>query len=108
MSDFHQNGIVTVLHRLGPANLDRIEADLVRHAVLNPIALVLPALYAEIERPALRTFSKHSRPFHTSTKSSSPSIGRPLWSSALPRNTSAACPSESGSSGTTGRAFRTF
>ncbi|TLY38410.1 MAG: glycosyl transferase [Nitrospirae bacterium] len=54
MSDFHQNGIVTVLHRLGPANLDRIEADLVRHAVLNPIALVLPALYAEIERPALK------------------------------------------------------
>jgi len=108
MSDFHQNGIVTVLHRLGPANLDRIEADLVRHAVLNPIALVLPALYAEIERPALKDILE--------TLSAVPYLneivvsldGRPLWSSALPRNTSAACPSESGSSGTTGRAFRTF
>jgi glucosyl-3-phosphoglycerate synthase len=54
MSDFHQNGVVTVLHRLGAPNLERLEAALQRHATLNPIALVLPSLYAELERPALK------------------------------------------------------
>jgi glucosyl-3-phosphoglycerate synthase len=54
MSDFHQNGIVTVLHRLGAANLERLEAELRRHAMINPIALVLPSLYSELERPALK------------------------------------------------------
>ena len=53
MSDFYQNGIVTVLHRLGAANLERLEAELRRHAMINPIALVLPSLYSELERPAL-------------------------------------------------------
>jgi glucosyl-3-phosphoglycerate synthase len=53
MSDFHQNGIVTVLHRLGPPNLERLEAELRRHAMINPIALVLPSLYSELERPAI-------------------------------------------------------
>ena len=54
MSDFHQNGVVTVLHRLGPPNLDQLEAELERHAQTNPIALVLPSLYAELQRPALK------------------------------------------------------
>lgn len=30
MSDFHQNGVVTVLHRLGRPNLEQLEADLER------------------------------------------------------------------------------
>jgi glucosyl-3-phosphoglycerate synthase len=54
MSDFHQNGVVTVLHRLGRPNLEQLEAELERHATTNPIALVLPSLYAELERPALK------------------------------------------------------
>ncbi len=54
MSDFHQNGVVAVLHRLGQANLEQLEAELQRHATTNPIALVLPSLYAELERPALK------------------------------------------------------
>jgi len=54
MSDFHQNGVVTVLHRLGQPNLEQLEAELERHATTNPIALVLPSLYAELERPALK------------------------------------------------------
>lgn len=54
MADFYQNGVVTVLHRLGPPNTERLEAELLRHAALNPIALVLPCLYAELERPALK------------------------------------------------------
>lgn len=54
MSDFYQNGVVTVLHRLGESNVDRLEAELERHAKVNPIALVLPSLYAELERRALK------------------------------------------------------
>ncbi len=54
MSDFHQSGVVTVLHRLGKPNLEQLEAELERHATNNPIALVLPSLYAELERPALK------------------------------------------------------
>lgn len=53
MSDFSQNGVVAVLHRLGQPNLEQLEAELQRHATANPIALVLPCLYAELERPAL-------------------------------------------------------
>lgn len=59
MSDFFQNGVVTVLHRLGQPNLDRLEAELERHGKVNPIALVLPCLYAELERPALRGILEH-------------------------------------------------
>jgi glucosyl-3-phosphoglycerate synthase len=54
MSDFYQNGVVTVLHRIGQPNTTQLEAELQRHAALNPIALVLPSLYSELERPALK------------------------------------------------------
>ncbi len=54
MSDFFQNGVVSVLHRLGAPNLAQLEADLRHHATVNPIALVLPCLYAELSRPALK------------------------------------------------------
>lgn len=54
MSDFFQNGVVTVLHRLGRPNVEVLEAELERHGKTNPIALVLPCLYSELERPALK------------------------------------------------------
>src|SRR3990167_5250997 len=54
MSDFYQNGVVTVLHRLGQPNVDRLEQELSRYGRVNPIALVLPSLYAELGRPALK------------------------------------------------------
>ncbi len=54
MSDFYQNGVVTVLHRLGQANTEQLEEELERYAKTTPIALVLPSLYAELERPALK------------------------------------------------------
>lgn len=54
MSDFSQNGVVAVLHRLGQPNLEQLETELQRHATANPIALVLPSLYAELDRPALK------------------------------------------------------
>lgn len=54
MSDFYQNGVVTVLHRLGQPNVDQLERELARYGRVNPIALVLPSLYAELGRPALK------------------------------------------------------
>ncbi len=54
MSDFYQNGVVTVLHRLGQPNTEQLEQELERYAKTTPIALVLPSLYAELERPALK------------------------------------------------------
>ncbi|HEU4683786.1 MAG TPA: glycosyl transferase [Nitrospira sp.] len=54
MSDFFQNGVVTVLHRLGQPNVTRLEQELCHHARTHPIALVLPCLYAELGRPALQ------------------------------------------------------
>ena len=54
MGDFHQGGQVTTLHRLGPGNLQRLEAELTEYASQLPIALVLPSLYTELQGPALK------------------------------------------------------
>lgn len=53
MSDFFQNGVVSVLHRLGAPNVEQIEQELEQYRTINPIALVLPCLYSELEGPAL-------------------------------------------------------
>jgi len=53
MADFYQTGVVTTLHRLGHAKLDQIERDLERFTVSEPVALVLPCLTDELDRPAL-------------------------------------------------------
>ncbi len=53
MSDFFQNGVVSVLHRLGSPNVGRLEQELEQYRDINPIALVLPCLYSELEGPAL-------------------------------------------------------
>lgn len=53
MSDFYQTGVVTTLHRLGENKLETLEQQLERFAEQQPIALVLPALYSEFERPAM-------------------------------------------------------
>jgi glucosyl-3-phosphoglycerate synthase len=54
MSDFYQTGVVTTLHRLKANQIERIEGDLERFSRNKPIALVLPALYAEFESPAMQ------------------------------------------------------
>jgi glucosyl-3-phosphoglycerate synthase len=54
MADFHQTGVITALHRLGKADVERLEGELVRYSVERPIALVLPSLYSEIHGPALK------------------------------------------------------
>jgi len=53
VSDFHQTGSITTLHRLGPTAIDRLEAELRIHAHARPIALVLPCLFDELRDTAL-------------------------------------------------------
>jgi glucosyl-3-phosphoglycerate synthase len=53
MSDFHQAGLITTLHRLGPSPLDRIEAEIKQSARDRPMSLVLPCLHTEIKGPGL-------------------------------------------------------
>jgi glucosyl-3-phosphoglycerate synthase len=53
VSDFHQTGVITTLHRLGASKQTHIESELAHHAQEYPIALVLPCLYSEIQGPAL-------------------------------------------------------
>ena len=53
MSDFFQTGEVATLHRLGNRPLESLESDLSVFARVQPIALILPALYAEFEGPAM-------------------------------------------------------
>jgi glucosyl-3-phosphoglycerate synthase len=53
MADFHQTGVISTRHRLGTADLDRLERELVSYSGVRPVALVLPCLYSEIHGPAL-------------------------------------------------------
>ncbi|MGG7568585.1 glycosyl transferase [Rhodovulum sp. DZ06] len=53
MADFHQNGVITTLHDFRRRSTEDLEADLRQFAQRRPMALVLPALYSELERPAL-------------------------------------------------------
>ncbi len=53
MSDFFQNGMITTLHRLNRNNRTELEQEMIYHSQRRPIALVLPALYSELETPAL-------------------------------------------------------
>lgn len=54
MADFHQAGDVATLHRLDPDHLEPLEREIARLARRSPIALVLPCLFAEFSRPAIR------------------------------------------------------
>jgi len=54
MADFHQGGAVATLHRLETGNLESLERELAGYARERPIALVLPCLFAEFTRPAIR------------------------------------------------------
>ncbi len=54
MSDFHQNGPVTALPRLVDRPLEELEGRLLTLCRRSPVALVIPMLPAEMDRPALR------------------------------------------------------
>ncbi len=54
MSDFHQTGVVSTLHRLGRRDLERLERELADPLRSRPIALVLPCLHSELHDVALK------------------------------------------------------
>jgi glucosyl-3-phosphoglycerate synthase len=54
VSDFHQSGVFSTLHRLGRPDLQRLERELSDHAHSRPIALVLPCLHSELRDVALK------------------------------------------------------
>jgi glucosyl-3-phosphoglycerate synthase len=61
VSDFSQAGAITTLHRLGETPLDAMEFELQRFARTRRIALVLPCLFDEFSRPALRGIVENLR-----------------------------------------------
>lgn len=54
MGDFHQAEKIATLHKLNRNNLPQLEEELSEYAKTRPIALVLPCLYSELERQALK------------------------------------------------------
>jgi glucosyl-3-phosphoglycerate synthase len=54
MSDFFQTGAIATLHRLGHADLPRLERELREYAQETPIALVLPCHIREVGTRALK------------------------------------------------------
>lgn len=61
MSDFYQTGAIATLHRLGPANLPRLERELQEFALETPITLVLPCHIREVGTKALRHIARELR-----------------------------------------------
>jgi glucosyl-3-phosphoglycerate synthase len=61
MGDFHQTELISTLHRLRKDNLEKLEEDLREHSEHRPIVLVLPCLYSELEREALKKIIEEIR-----------------------------------------------
>jgi len=53
MGDFHQNGVISTLHNFSHRSIEDIENELRIFAKDDPIELILPSLYSELEGPAL-------------------------------------------------------
>ncbi|TGG94919.1 glycosyl transferase [Natronospirillum operosum] len=53
MGDFFQNGVIANLHNLVDRPVESLEAELKSFSRTNPMALVLPSLYSELQQPAL-------------------------------------------------------
>ncbi len=53
MADFFQNGVITTLHKLRERPVEELEAELHVFAKENPMALILPSLYSELQGEAL-------------------------------------------------------
>ncbi|MCB1639169.1 MAG: glycosyl transferase, partial [Thiothrix sp.] len=54
MADFKQHGSITTLHSLPGATLEHLENELRRFAKRNPMTLILPSLFSELEGAALQ------------------------------------------------------
>ncbi len=53
MSDFHQTGPITTLHKLGEINPEEMDGRIQTFARKRPVALILPSLISELEGEAL-------------------------------------------------------
>lgn len=53
MSDFHQSGIITNFHNLATRSPESLEQDVFKLSRKNPVGLILPSLYSELEGVAL-------------------------------------------------------
>lgn len=53
MADSFQSGKVTTLHNITRRPLDELEYEMITFSRIRPMGLILPALYSELERPAL-------------------------------------------------------
>lgn len=54
MGDFYQNGSVTTLHNFKYSKLDYLEKKLLKFSKNRSIGIIIPALYTELEKPALQ------------------------------------------------------
>lgn len=61
MAEFSQTGAIVTLHRLGSERTIALEAELYEFSRTRRIALVLPCLFDELSRPALRSIVHHLR-----------------------------------------------
>ena len=52
MADFHQTTMIATLHRLKKGNYLELETDLLKFKKIRPIALVLPALFSDLNTEA--------------------------------------------------------
>ncbi len=67
MADFYQHARVPTLHHLAPADSSAREKEMLQWTADRPVALLLPALYAECDRPALpKILDEVSRADHIS------------------------------------------
>lgn len=53
MGDFQQFGPISTMHKLSARPVESLEAELVTWSKKRPMALIIPALYSELEGPAL-------------------------------------------------------
>jgi glucosyl-3-phosphoglycerate synthase len=53
MADFHQNGVIATIHKLGSRPVEEIEAEIHAWSRRRPVSLLLPSLYSELSGPAL-------------------------------------------------------
>ncbi|MBI9068291.1 MAG: hypothetical protein JEZ09_13440 [Salinivirgaceae bacterium] len=54
MGDFYQNSNITTLHNFRNRSLEDIETELMKYSQKRPIGLIIPSLYSELEKPALK------------------------------------------------------
>lgn len=59
MADFFQNGVITTLHKLRERPVEDLEAELHTFSKENPMALILPSLYSELQGEALPNIVEH-------------------------------------------------